>query len=144
YSGAMRIELLPVLLGILAVVMGGALVLDAVIKDGTFIPVERRRSQRPPRSQLGEGLLGGAIIFLGASLIGGDQWPYTTLSVVLAVVLGAAGVILNWRYLSEMAIAPKRRSDADEPSDAIGPDSEVPTAGPRLHAPDGERPATLR
>jgi hypothetical protein len=139
----MRIELLPVLLGIAAVVMGGALVLDAVIKDGTFIPVERRRSQRPPRSQVGEGLLGGAIIFLGASLIGRDQWPYTTLSVVLAVVLGAAGVILNWRYLSEMAIAPKRRSDADEPH-AIEQDSEVAPAAPRLHTPDGERPASLR
>lgn len=106
----MRIELLPILLGVVAVVIGGVLLLDAVIADGTFTPVERRRSNRPHRSRLGEGLLGAAIVLIGASLIGRDQWPYTTLSVLLAVLLGAAGVVMNWRYLSGMAAAPARRS----------------------------------
>ena len=66
----MRIELLPVLLGVVAAVMGGLLVLDAIIADGTFISVERRRSSRPPRSRTGEGLVGAAIMLIGASLIG--------------------------------------------------------------------------
>lgn len=117
----MRIELLPVLLGVVACVIGGVLVLDALISDGTFIPVERRRRNRPPRNRTGEALLGAAIILIGASLIGRDQWPYTTVSVILAVVLGAAGVVLNWRYLSEMAAAPQRRGDvAPVETDADG------------------------
>jgi hypothetical protein len=120
----MRIELLPVLLGVVAAVMGGLLVLDAIIADGTFISVERRRSTRPPRSRTGEGLVGAAILLIGASLIGRDQWAYTTVSVILAVVLGAAGVVMNWRYLREMAVAPKRRGTPAEPVriDANDPD----------------------
>jgi hypothetical protein len=106
----MRIELLPLVLGLLAVGIGIALVIDAATPDGTFISVERRRGSRPPRNCLGEGLLGAAIILLGASLIGRDSWPYTTLSVLIAVALGAAGVALNWHYLRDMAVAPERRS----------------------------------
>jgi hypothetical protein len=130
----MRIELLPVLLGVVAVVIGGVLVLDALIADGTFTPVERRRRNRPPRNRTGEALLGAAIILIGASLIGRDQWPYTTVSVILAVVLGAAGVVMNWRYLSEMAAAPQRRSG----SAAVDAAGDV-AAGP----PDEEHPASL-
>lgn len=110
----MRIELLPILLGLAAVAIGIALVVDSVVPDGTFFPVERRRGQRPPRNCLGEGLLGAAIVFLGASLIGRDSWPYTTLSVLLAVALGAAGVALNWQYLRAMAVAPEQRSSEHE------------------------------
>lgn len=107
----MRMELVPVLLGLLAVGMGIALVVDAAVPDGTFIAVERRRGQRPPRNSIGEGLLGASIILLGASLIGRDSWPYTTLSVLLAVVLGVVGVAMNWHYLREMAVASEYRSD---------------------------------
>lgn len=106
----MRIELLPILLGLAAVGIGIALIVDAVTPDGTFIRVERRRGDRPPRNCLGEGLLGAAIVLLGASLIGRDSWPYTTLSVLVAFALGAAGVALNWHYLRAMAVAPGRRS----------------------------------
>lgn len=136
----MRIELLPIILGIVAVVMGGMLVLDAIIADGTFTPVERRSSQRPPRSRTGEGLVGGAIILLGASLIGRDQWAYTTVSVILAVLLGAAGVVLNWRYLSAMAAAPARRSGA---TDAQREDVRVAHPSPSVRATDEETPASL-
>lgn len=125
----MRIELLPILLGLAAVLIGIALVVDSVVPDGTFIPVERRRGQRPPRNCLGEGLLGAAIVFLGASLIGRDSWPYTTLSVLLAVALGAAGVALNWQYLRAMAVAPEQRS------------SEHSVRGASALAPAGENEA---
>jgi hypothetical protein len=133
----MRIELLPILLGVVAVVIGGVLVLDAVIADGTFTPVERRRSDRPPRNRLGEGFLGAAIVLLGASLIGRDQWPYTTLSVLLAVMLGAAGVAMNWRYLSGMAAAPARRSGKFSAADPAAGSDEV------VRSRDEERPASL-
>ena len=121
----MRIELLPVLLGLLAVGIGIVLLVDAAVPDGTFISVERRRGSRSPRNGLGEGLLGAAIILLGASLIGRDSWPYTTLSVLIAFALGAAGVAMNWHYLRDMAVAPVRRSgessDAEEAEGARAP-----------------------
>jgi hypothetical protein len=106
----MRIELLPIAIGLLGVAIGIVLVVDAAVADGRFIPVERRRRARSPRNSLGEGLLGAAIVLLGTSLLGGDSWPYTTLSVLIAVALGAAGVAMNWHYLRDMAVAPGRRS----------------------------------
>jgi hypothetical protein len=131
----MRIELLPILLGVVAVVIGIVLLLDAVIADGTFTHVERRRSDRPPRNRLGEGFLGAAIILIGASLIGRDQWAYTTLSVLIAVFLGAAGVAMNWRYLGGMAAAPARRSGklravepTETPGEAVRSDEERPAS----------------
>ena len=112
----MRAEvILPIVLGLVAVAIGGVLLLDAIVPDGSFISQERRRGDRPPRSRLGEGLVGAAIVLLGASLIGRDSWPYTTLSVLLAVALGGAGVAMNWRYLREMAVAPQRRSGESFP-----------------------------
>ena len=122
----MRIELLPVLLGLAAVGLGVALIVDAVTPDGTFIRVERRRGDRPHRNCLGEALLGAAIVLLGASLLGRDSWPYTTLSVLLAVALGAAGVALNWHYLRAMAVAPERRSGESSVS--------TPPGGPEVRA----------
>ncbi|MGI8842795.1 MAG: hypothetical protein ACR2HZ_03775 [Gemmatimonadaceae bacterium] len=127
----MRAEvILPVLLGLVAVVIGGVLLLDAIVPDGSFVPEERRRGDRPPRSQLGEGLLGAAIVLLGASLIGRDSWPYTTLSVLLAVALGGAGVAMNWRYLREMAVAPQRRSGESFPPNAEDPRRERDSSRP--------------
>lgn len=115
----MRAEVfLPVFLGVVAVVIGVVLLLDAIVPDGSFVPEERRRAERQPRSRLGEGLLGAAIVLLGASLIGRDSWSYTTVSVLLAVVLGGAGVVMNWRYLREMAVAPQRRSGESFPPNA--------------------------
>lgn len=135
----MRIEVLPVLIGIVAVAIGLALIADAVIPDGTFISVERRRGDRAPRNQIGEGLLGAAIVALGAALIGRDSWPYTTLSVLLAVLLGAAGVAMNWRYLHAMAVAPQRRSGETTPSAIAEADAEPEKT------PSGEKsPASLR
>lgn len=125
----MRLEVIPVLLGIVAVAIGIALVADAVIPDGTFISVERRRGHRAPRNQIGEGLLGAAILALGAALIGRDSWPYTTLSVLIAVILGTAGVAMNWRYLHAMAVAPHRRSGESSPSTFAEPDT-VPDEPP--------------
>ena len=127
----MRAEvLLPVMLGLVAVAIGGVLLLDAIVPDGSFISQERRRGDRPPRSRLGEGLLGAAIVLLGASLIGRDSWPYTTLSVLLAVALGGAGVTMNWRYFREMAVAPQRRSGESFPANVEDPRLERDASRP--------------
>lgn len=136
----MRIEVLPIVLGVLAVGIGIILLVDAVAPDGTFISVERRRGDRPPRSGLGEGLLGAAVMLLGASLIGRDSWPYTTLSVLTAFALGAAGVAMNWHYLRDMAVAPERRSGkASQTREAERP----PEPGREELTTDEQSPASL-
>ena len=136
----MSIEILPVVLGLLAVGIGIILVIDAAVPDGTFISVERRRGHRSPRNGLGEGLLGAAVILLGASLIGRDSWPYTTLSVLIAFALGAAGVAMNWHYLRDMAVAPVHRSGE---SSHAGEGERVPAPADDQLTTDEQSPASL-
>jgi uncharacterized membrane protein len=118
----MRLELLPLIAGVIFAVIGFAVVADAVFADGTFIPVERRRRARPERHRLGEACLGLGVICVGAALFGGDRWRYTTLAVVCAVVFLLSGLALNLKYLRGLTLGPifgrslKRRA-TDTPPD---------------------------
>jgi hypothetical protein len=101
----MRLETLPVLLGVLLAIPGVALIVDAFIKDGTFFP-ERRARPRPERHKLGEAALGVGLLFVSASLIGRDTWRFTNLSVVLALIFFATGVALNHKYVRGLMLGP--------------------------------------
>ena len=130
----MRLETLPILLGLLLAVPGIALIADAFIKDGTFLP-ERRSRPRPERHKLGEAALGVGLLFLSAALIGGDRWRFTTLSVVFALLFFAAGVALNHKYVRGMMFGPAvgptgTRRVTDEPP--VGEKTEEPKTGEKL------------
>lgn len=124
----MRLELLPLILGALVIAFGIFLVADALIADGRIVPEERRRRPRAPRSRPGEALFGAAVISLGAALIGRDAWAYTTVAIIVAFVLGLAGVVLGWRYLRSQATAPAWRGDEDRRKRTT-PGSQEPRAG---------------
>jgi hypothetical protein len=100
----MRLELIPVILGVLVGLVGLVLVADAVLPDGTFVPTERRRAPRPGRSLLGEAVLGVGVMLIAAALIGRDGWRYGTLAVLLAFLLCAVGLVLNWRYVRGLLV----------------------------------------
>lgn len=102
----MRLEHLPLVLGLLTGLLGLALVLDALIADGTFVSHERRKRQRPERHRHGELVLGIGVLLLSAALIGRDTWRYTNLAILLALILFAGGVMLNYKYVRGLMFGP--------------------------------------
>lgn len=99
---AVRLEHLPLILGILVGLLGLGLVADSVIEDGTFGSAERRRRRRAPRHPRGEMLVGLGVLALSAALIGADRWRWGTVSVLAGLVLVTAGALLNRHYIAEL------------------------------------------
>src|SRR5919202_1514326 len=100
----MRLETLPVIVGVLVTLVGLALVADAAIPDGALMRPERRRRPRPQRHHAGEAALGLGVACVGVALIGRDAWAYTTVAILAALILCVVGVVLNWRYVRGMML----------------------------------------
>lgn len=120
----MRLETIPLLLGVLIAIPGIALIADALIADGTFLR-ERRRRERPQRNRAGEASLGVGLLLLAAALIGRDSWRYTTLAVILALIAFVVGLSLNLKYVRGLMFGPvvgptanRRATDVPPPGDA--------------------------
>ena len=97
----MRIELVPLVLGVLVALLGFGVIADAWLPDNPARVDERRRRQRAERNRRGEGAIGLAIVLLGVALIGRDQWDATPSIVGIAGVLIAVGALLNRQYIRE-------------------------------------------
>lgn len=97
----MRLETIPLILGILVALPGLALIADAWMPDGTFVPTERRRRDRAERHRVGEAIVGVGILCLAAALMGRDVWRYATVAVLAGVVCVIVGTVMNWRLIRE-------------------------------------------
>ena len=102
----MRLESLPVLLGVIVALFGAVLVFDGAVHDRRTAPVERRKRERPPRSRAGEIFLGVALLFMALALIMRDSWRYTNVAIMLAVASLVAGLMLNMKYVRGQAFGP--------------------------------------
>ena len=102
----MRMELIPVLVGIVLGLVALALIADALIEDGAFVTTERRRRERPERSRPGELCLGLAALLVAVAFMAPDNWRYTTVAMLAALALFAAGMVLNWKYVRGLAFGP--------------------------------------
>ena len=120
----MRLEYIPVVLGVLVLVMAAGLIFDAIHPDERRPFRERRRRQRAELDIPGEWLVGLGTACLGVSLIGNEVWRWTTIAVISGIVLIVIGAILNRSYLREMLLfrGKARRSGK----------MEIPAAHPRL------------
>ncbi|MDQ3672813.1 MAG: hypothetical protein M3365_00325 [Gemmatimonadota bacterium] len=98
----MRLEQFPIVLGIVVALIGLTIALDAWQAGGVAPFRERRRRTRAVPHKLGQTLVAVGTICLGIALIGRDTWRYTTISVLIGVVLLVAGAILNRVYLKEV------------------------------------------
>ena len=102
----MRVELIPIIAGVLAGLLGLALLFDAWTPDEIIIRHERRRSPRVARDRNGEAWVGLGVLCMAAAFIGGDSWPYS----VIAVIAGSLTLLYGtWRSRSYLAERITRR-----------------------------------
>jgi hypothetical protein len=124
-----RLELLPLLLGILVGLVGLALVADGWLPDAVADGgVERRRRPRSDRHRGGEVLVGLGVLAVAAALVGGGGWRWGNVAVLAGVALMTAGAVLNRRFLREALTfrgAARRGRSADRPT------TPPETPGPR-------------
>ena len=95
----MRIEALPVVLGVVLGVISLWLLFDAWADDGIWRSIERRRRPRRERDRKGEALLGLGVMAMAAAFIGRDTWKYSVVTVIVGAVLMLWGLKRNGAYL---------------------------------------------
>src|SRR5690242_16972822 len=97
----MRLELIPLIIGIVVGLIGLGLVFDAWTPDEIVVKRERRRRPRAERSRGGEAWIGLGVIGMAAAFIGRDTWAYSVVAVIAGTVMMLIGVAMNWRYFGE-------------------------------------------
>lgn len=114
----MRLEQFPIILGIIVVLIGLTMALDAWQTGGVAPFRERRRRTRAVPHKAGQTFVAIGTVSLGIALIGRDTWRYTTLSVLIGVILLVGGAIMNRVYLKEVLLfrGAARRGQGEENS----------------------------
>jgi hypothetical protein len=122
----MRLEYVPVVLGVIVFLLAAGIIFDAVSPDSIRPFRERRRRQRAEIDVPGEWLVGLGTACLGAALIGNEVWRWTTVAVLSGVVLIVLGAIMNRGYLREMLLfrGAARRTQENEVPPIAGNDKE--------------------
>ena len=87
----MRLEQVPLFIGVIVAIMGLGLVLDAQLPEGFSQSRERRRRARTERNRPGETLVGLGVIGMAAALIGSDEWRFGTVAVLAGVAPAGTG-----------------------------------------------------
>ncbi|HJQ20485.1 MAG TPA: hypothetical protein VJ867_09075 [Gemmatimonadaceae bacterium] len=95
----MRLEMLPLVLGVLLGLVGLGLLFDSWAPDTIVVDQERRRRPRRERNRFGETLVGLGVIAMAAAFLGRDTWRYTTLAVIVGTVLLLFGALKNSGYI---------------------------------------------
>jgi hypothetical protein len=96
-----RVETIPIILGVLVALVGLGLVADAWLPEQVTRRSERRRKARAERHVGGEAAIGLGMLCMAAALIGRDTWKYGTIAVIAGTVLFVIGAWLNREYLKE-------------------------------------------
>ena len=98
----MRIEVIPLILGVIAGLVGLGLLFDAWTVDEIIVKRERRRRPRLERNRGGEAAVGFGVLCMAAAFIGRDTWPYSILAVIAGSILLLYGVVRNRAFLGQM------------------------------------------
>lgn len=97
----MRVEDIPIYLGVIIVLLGAALVWDAWGPQSIGPMRDRRRRRRAAIDVKGELTAGLGIALLGVALIGRD-WRFETLTVLAGILGLAIGALRNRKYFQEV------------------------------------------
>jgi hypothetical protein len=144
-SADVRIETLPLILGVLIALLGIGIIFDAWTPDAVSVSTERRRRPRIERHRNGEALIGLGVLALAGAFIGRDNWRYSVLVVIIGAVFLVVGAILNRRYIGELFVnrGPLRRRDpAAIEADRVAPRDEADVRAPGRQRPESVLPAT--
>src|SRR5215210_7608903 len=100
----MKLEQLPIILGVLIALIGLTIALDAWQTGGVAPLRERRRRARAVPHKAGQTLVALGTLCMAASLIGRDTWRWGTISVIAGSALLIIGAIMNRAYLREVLL----------------------------------------
>jgi hypothetical protein len=101
----MRVETIPLILGVLTALVGLGLLADAWLpEDMPIRRPERRRAEREERHLGGEAAIGVGVLCMAAVLLGRDTWSYGTVVIIIGAVLLASGTWLNRRFLRDRVV----------------------------------------
>jgi hypothetical protein len=100
----MRLEQLPILIGVLIALLGLTILLDAWQAGGVAPLRERRRRARAVPNKAGQSLVALGTLCMAAALIGRDTWRWGTIAVLAGITLLLVGAILNRTYLKEILL----------------------------------------
>src|SRR5947208_13860653 len=95
----MRLETLPLILGVLLGLLGLALVLDAWLLEDIAVGRERRARPRLDRDRPGEALVGIGVIAMAIAFFARDFWKYRIVTVMVGSVFLLWGAWRNAGYL---------------------------------------------
>jgi hypothetical protein len=99
-----RIEIVPLILGILIGLVGLGLLADAWIPEDVAPFRERRRRARTERSLGGEAMIGLGVLCLAAALVSRDSWDYVNVAVIAGGVLLVIGAWMNRKFLRDRVV----------------------------------------
>lgn len=100
----MRVETIPLIIGVIVALIGLAILADAWLPEDFVVKDERRRQERTERSIGGEACLGLAALCLAAAVLGRDTWRYETVAVLAGTLLFVIGVVSNRKYLRDKIV----------------------------------------
>jgi hypothetical protein len=100
----MRLEQLPILIGVLIALLGLTILLDAWQAGGVAPLRERRRRARAVPNKAGQSLVALGTLCMAAALIGRDTWRWGTIAVLAGIMLLLIGAVLNRTYLREVLL----------------------------------------
>jgi xanthine/uracil permease len=100
----MRLEQLPILVGVLVALIGLAILLDAWQAGGVAPLRERRRRTRAVPHKAGQTLVAMGTLCMAAALVGRDTWRWATISVLVGSALLIVGAVMNRLYLKEVLL----------------------------------------
>ena len=97
----MRIELIPLIVGVFVALLGLGIVFDAWTPDEIIVKRERRRHTRIERNRAGEMWIGFGVLAMAAAFFGRDTWKYSVVAVIGGTAMLLLGTFMNRKYLGE-------------------------------------------
>ena len=100
----MRLEQLPIILGVLIALIGLTIALDAWQAGGVAPLRERRRRARTMPHKAGQTMVALGTLCMAAALMGRDTWRWGTIAVLAGSALLILGALMNKQYLKEVLL----------------------------------------